>query len=66
MSDSTPVVELLLARAGLPVSADELVAFVAAYEQQLAAVESLYAVEATRYESPALAFNPTPSFVDWA
>jgi hypothetical protein len=64
MSDSTPVVQLLLARAGLPVSAKELVAFVAAYEQQLAVVESMYAVEATRYESPALAFNPTPSFVD--
>ena len=65
MSDSTQVVKLLLDRAGLPVSAEELVAFVAAYDQQLAGVESMYAVEATRYESPALAFNPTPSFVDW-
>ena len=59
------MVKLLLDRAGLPVSAEELVAFVAAYDQQLAGVESMYAVEATRYESPALAFNPTPSFADW-
>jgi hypothetical protein len=65
MSDSTPIVELMLARAGLPASPDELKEFVKAYDLQLAGIESMYAVEATRYESPALAFNPTPSFSDW-
>jgi hypothetical protein len=65
MSDSTPIVELLLARAGLPASGEEVGAFVRAYDQQLAAIESLYALQATRYESPALAFNPTPSFAEW-
>jgi hypothetical protein len=40
--------------------------FAHAYDVSQAAVESLYAVEAARYESPALAFSATPTFVDWA
>jgi len=65
MSDSTQIVALMLARAGLPAGTDEVKELVKAYDQQLAGIESMYTVEATRYESPALAFNPTPLFANW-
>jgi hypothetical protein len=66
MSESTAIVVLLLARAGLRAHPDEIAALVHAYDVSQAAVESLYAVQAARYESPALVFQPNPTFVDWA
>jgi len=65
MSDSTSVVHLMLTRAGLSVSPAELEAFVRTYDAMQAGIDAMYAVEATRYESPALVFTPTPAFVDW-
>ena len=62
----TALVKLLLDRAGLPASDEELSKLTDAYIQQQAGIESLYAVAATRYESPCLHFTPTPTFADWA
>ena len=64
--DDATVVAMLLARAGLPASAAEHAKLTAAYAQQQAGIEAMYAVAATRYESPAVHFDPTPTFVDWA
>jgi hypothetical protein len=61
----TSLVKLLLDRAGLPASDEELSKLTDAYIQQQAGIESLYAVAATRYESPCLHFTPTPTFADW-
>ncbi|MBV9894934.1 MAG: hypothetical protein JO020_12260 [Chloroflexi bacterium] len=66
---STPedktIVQLMLARAGLPVSELELDKLTSAYSQQQPGIESLYKVAATRYEAPCLQFTPTPTFADW-
>ena len=63
--DNATIVKMLMDRAGLPASEDELAKLTANYTQQQAGVESLYAVAAARYEAPCLTFNPTPEFAEW-
>jgi hypothetical protein len=63
--DPQVIVKLMLDRAGLPVSEAELAKLTDAYSQQQAGIESLYKVEAARYESPCLHFTATPTFADW-
>jgi hypothetical protein len=65
VSDADTVVRTMLAEAGLPAGEDEIEALVRAYPAFKAGIESLYAVEAARYESPALHFDPAPVFADW-
>ncbi len=64
--DNATIVKMLMARAGLPASPEELERLTANYAQTQMGIESLYAVAAARYEAPCLTFNPTPTFVDWA
>jgi hypothetical protein len=63
--DHQTIVKLMLDRAGLSVSEAELAKLTDAYSQQQPGIESLYKVEAARYESPCLHFTPTPTFADW-
>lgn len=64
--DTELTVRTFLAAAGLAPSEEEVAALVAAYPRHKAGIESLYAVAETRYESPALIFNPVPVFQDWS
>jgi len=64
--DTDITVRTLLAAAGLTPSAEEIASLVDAYPRHKAGIESLYAIPETRYESPALIFNPTPVFADWS
>jgi len=59
------IVKLMLERAGLPVTDAELAKLTEAYTQQQTGIESLYKVDAARYEAPCLHFTPTPTFADW-
>ena len=65
MSDNATIVKMLMDRAGLPASDEELAKLTANYDMQQAGIESLYAVAAARYEAPCLSFNPTPVFAEW-
>jgi hypothetical protein len=65
VSDADAVVRMLLDVAGLAPSEEEIAALVASYPEHRARVEALYAVDAARYESPALIFDPTATVVDW-
>ena len=60
------IVRMRLAEAGLPAHEDEIERIIAGYPVHRAMIKSLYAVEAAKYESPALGFNPTPVFAPWA
>jgi hypothetical protein len=64
--DNTALVKLLMDRAGLPASDEELAKLTANYAQTQQSIEALYAVAAAKYEAPCLSFNPTPVFADWA
>lgn len=66
MSDIEATVRTFLATAGLSPSEEEIAALVEVYPRHKAGIESLYAIPAARYESPALIFNPTPVFADWS
>jgi hypothetical protein len=59
-------VRAFLAAAGLTPSEEEIATLVAQYPMHKAGIESLYAIPEARYESPALIFDPTPVFADWA
>jgi hypothetical protein len=52
-------VRALIDVAGLPVSDEEFVAFVASYPMLREAADKLY-IEEVRYEEPALVFTPAP------
>ena len=64
-SEDATMVKMLMDRAGLPASSDELAKLTAGYAKQQADIESLYAVAAARYEAPCLSFNPSPIFAEW-
>jgi hypothetical protein len=66
MSEAESTVQAFLAAAGLPADPDEVTFLVGQYQIHKAAIESLYAIPAARYEAPALIFDPTPTFADWA
>jgi hypothetical protein len=65
MSNADTAVRAMLAEAGLRPDEGEIQALVAAYPAFKEGIESLYAVEEARYESPALRFDPNPTFADW-
>jgi hypothetical protein len=64
-AESMTVVTTLLGEAGLPASPAEIESLAVAYAGLKADIESLYAVEEARYESPCLHFDPDPTFADW-
>jgi hypothetical protein len=64
--DVRNVVAVLLAGSGLHPSDEEFEILAAAYPMHKEGIESLYAVVETRYEAPALVFDPTPVFADWS
>jgi hypothetical protein len=64
--ESDMTVRQFLKAAGLSPSEDEIATLAAAYPAHKAGIESLYAIPEVRYESPALIFDPTPVFEDWA
>jgi hypothetical protein len=64
-TDDRALVATLLGEAGLPATPDEVADLARAYRKLKAGVESLYAVEDARYESPCLRFDPDPTFADW-
>ncbi len=57
--DVTAAVHAMVEAAGLPVSDEEMQAFVATYPLIRAGADSLY-IEEIRYEEPALIFTPVP------
>jgi hypothetical protein len=59
------VVSDLLATAGFEPPEDEVAKLVAVYPMIREMVGLLYTVEAARYESPALIFDPDPTFTGW-
>jgi hypothetical protein len=60
------IVRLRLNEAALPARDDEIERLAQGYPNLKAMIGLLWSVEAARYESPALGFNPTPVFADWA
>jgi hypothetical protein len=62
---ATEVVRTLLGEAGLPASPEEIERLAASYVELRAGIESLYAVDEAKYESPGLHFNPDPTYADW-
>jgi len=66
MSTPENTVRCLLAEAGLAPSDAEVASLTRLYARHKAGIESMYAIPAARYESPALIFNPTPVFADWS
>jgi hypothetical protein len=65
-ADVESTVRTLLAVAGLTPSEPEIAVLVEAYPSLRAGVEKLHAVAEARYGSPALIFDPTPVFAEWA
>jgi hypothetical protein len=63
--DAELTVRAMLTAAGLSPGPEEITSLVQAYARHKAGIESLYAIPETRYESPALIFDPTPVFADW-
>ena len=63
MSDEATV-KTLFAAAGID-AADDLAFIVGTYPILQALVGVLYSVEAARYESPGLVFDPDPRFLAW-
>jgi len=63
---TTATVRDALAAAGLSPSEDEVAGLVAGYPDWKARIEALYAIPETRYASPAVRFDASPTFADWA
>lgn len=59
------IVCALLATAGISPAEAEIEGLVAVYPMVRQMVESLYAVEAARYEDTALVFDAAPPLGDW-
>lgn len=64
--DTPTTLAVLLGRAGLRPSPEELRILLDAYPMHKEGIESLYAIDEVRYEAPALVFDPTPFFADWS
>jgi aspartyl-tRNA(Asn)/glutamyl-tRNA(Gln) amidotransferase subunit A len=60
-----PVVDTLLAAAGIDPSVDERVRLTRTYAMERPAIAALYALEEARYESPALVFRAEPKLAEW-
>jgi hypothetical protein len=65
-TDPDATVRHLLAAAGLGPSDEEVAVLAAAYGEHRAAIDALYVIPEVRYASPALIFDPTPTFADWS
>jgi hypothetical protein len=63
--DSVTTMRTLLTAAGLKPTEPEIVAYAAAYPDQRAAADALYAVPAARYVDPALRFRAESRLTDW-
>jgi hypothetical protein len=63
--DDGDAVRGLLAAASFDPPATDLAELVEAYAMVREMVKLLYSVDAARYESPALRFEPDPRLVDW-
>lgn len=63
--DEADAVRGLLAAAGFDPPPTDVAELVEAYAMVREMVKLLYSVDAARYESPALRFQPDPRFVDW-
>lgn len=59
------IVRDALAAAGLSPSDEEVAGLVAGYPDWKARIEALYAIAETRYASPAVVFDASPTFADW-
>jgi hypothetical protein len=64
--DLRTTLSVLLNAAGLVPSEAEFQILLDAYPLHKEGIESLYAIPEARYEAPALVFDPTPVFADWA
>jgi hypothetical protein len=60
------LVPMLLAEAALQPDASELAAITGAYPALKEGIEAMYVIPEIHYVAPALTFNPSPTFVDWA
>ena len=66
MGQDETAVSHLLGAAGFTPPAHEVAELEADYATLRGMVALLYTVAETRYESPALGFDPDPRFADWA
>jgi hypothetical protein len=60
------IVLAMLAASGLSPSAEETAALINAYPMVKGMVDTIYAVDAARYENMCLTFQAEPTFADWA
>lgn len=63
--DLVATVTKLLRLAGLTPSDEEAAALAAAFNDQQRRIDAMWAVPETRYEAPAVVFDPDPSFANW-
>jgi len=64
--DDEATVRMVLEASRIPATDAEVAALVPAYRQLRAMADLLHAVPDARYASPALHFDPVPTFVSWA
>jgi hypothetical protein len=63
--DDAALVKMLLAKAGVPASEEEIKLVTSQYVRLKGMIDVLYAVEEARYESPGLHFTATPTYAEW-
>ena len=60
------IVTAMLSAAGLSPGADETAALVKSYPMVKGMIDTIYAVDAARYENMCLTFQAEATFADWA
>jgi hypothetical protein len=60
------IVLAMLAASGITPSTEETAALINAYPMVKGMVDTIYAVDAARYENMCLTFQAEPTFADWA
>jgi hypothetical protein len=65
-TDIAATVDGLLAAAGIRPTPDERARLLAIYPSHRHGVDSLYAIDEVRYESPGTIFDAAPDFTDWS
>jgi hypothetical protein len=65
-TDTAATVDGLLAAAAIQPTPAERARLLAIYPYHRQAIDSLYAIDDVRYESPGTIFDAAPEFTDWA
>jgi hypothetical protein len=65
-TDTDATVDGLLAAAGIRPTPEERARLLATYPSHRLAIDSMYAIDEVRYESPGTIFDAAPDFTDWS